>query len=349
MAHGARTGRRPVGGTLLALLPLGAWLAAASAGAADVRCLDRVEVCIEAIREGSLVQLRASNRTGAPQSLRVTLPELSNLRPIGSVPFRAVLEPGEERVVGSLSARNPELPTAYRYEWSAAPGSMLARHDDSWRYRMPFGGEVSRVLGQGVGGRFSHEGSGRYSFDFSMPWGTPVLAARAGRVIAVRDDVPASGAMRRRYDQANAVEVLHSDGTIATYAHLQRGALVTLGQQVAAGETIGRSGDTGFSTGPHLHFMVWRRTADLHWTTVPIRFEDGSHDGFVPQTGIAYAPARACRAGDPDCSPPYESAPSVPAARAEGATWSRRPDGACVCPNGAVITVDLPCSQVCAR
>jgi murein DD-endopeptidase MepM/ murein hydrolase activator NlpD len=324
-----------------------AGLLAVPASAAEVRCLDQTDVCIEAKREGAIVRLLASNRTRAPQSLRVTLPELTNLRPLGPVPFRAVLEPGEQRVVGSLAVRNPELGIAYRYEWGAAPGSMLARHDDSWRYRMPFGGDAPRILGQGVGGRYSHEGSGRYAFDFSMPWGTPVLAARGGRVIAVRDDARASGAMRRRYDQANAVEVLHDDGTIATYAHLQRGALVEVGQAVATGEPLGLSGDTGFSTGPHLHFMVWRRTADLHWTTVPVRFYDGSADGFLPETGIAYAPA--CRPGDPGCTLAREAAPSWPAARAESAEWKRRGDGACVCPNGATIHVALPCQQVCAR
>jgi murein DD-endopeptidase MepM/ murein hydrolase activator NlpD len=332
-------------GATLALLGVG--LASSPAVAEDRRCLDRTDVCLEAVRQGPVVRLRASNRTAAPQSLRITLPELTNLRPQGPVPFRAVLEPGEEREVGSLVARNPELTTAYRYEWSAAPGSMLARHDDSHRYRMPFGGDEPRVLGQGVGGRHSHQGSSRYAFDFTMPWGTPVLAARAGRVIAVRDDALASRAMRRRYDQANAVEVLHSDGTIATYAHLQRGALVRVGQEVAAGDPIGRSGDTGFSTGPHLHFMVWRRTADLHWTSVPIRFDNGSAAGFQPETGVAYAPG--CRSGDPGCRGPRESESVRPAARAESAGWTRRPDGACICPNGATIHVDLPCSQVCSR
>ena len=330
-----------------ALCVLGAAFAS-PARTAEVRCLDQADVCVETLREGASVRLLASNRTRAPQSLRIALPELTNLRPLGAAPFRAVLEPGEQRVVGSLVAHSPELPTGFRFEWSAAPGSMLARHDDRWRYRMPFGGDSPRVLGQGVGGRYSHEGSGRYAFDFSMPWGTPVLAARPGRVIAVRDDTRASRAMRRRYDQANAVEVLHADGTIATYAHLQRGALVAVGQEVATGERIGLSGDTGFSTGPHLHFMVWRRTADLHWTSVPIRFDDGSAHGFQPQTGIAYAPA--CRPGDPGCPERAQAAePSWPAARAEPTGWTRRSDGACVCPNGATLTVDLPCSQVCTR
>lgn len=343
-----RGGRRKA--RWLALALLGSCLAA-TPGFGEPRCLDDAEVCLEATKEGAIVRFLASNRTTAPQTLRISLHELSNLRPLTATPFRAVLEPGEDRIVGSLAAVNPDLGTRYRYEWGAAPGSMLARHDDSWHYRMPFGGDSERPLGQGVGGRYSHNGPGRYSFDFSMPWGTPVLAARSGKVIAVRDGSISSGAMRRFYDKANAVEVLHADGTIATYAHLRRGAIVEEGQWVSTGEPVGLSGDTGFSTGPHLHFMVWRRTADLQWTTVPIRFHDGSAGGFLPSIGVAYAPA--CASGDPRCTPPRQARPheSVPAAPARGSAGEqiRRADGACVCPNGATIHVDLPCHQVCGR
>lgn len=53
------------------------------------------------------------------------------------------------------------------------------------------------------------------------------------------------------------IVILHSDGTMAIYSHLQRnGAKVKEGQQVAKGDFIGYSGATGFVSGPHLHFMV---------------------------------------------------------------------------------------------
>jgi murein DD-endopeptidase MepM/ murein hydrolase activator NlpD len=315
------------------------------------QCLDEAEICIEAVSDRSMVRFVASNRTTAPYTLRIAPRSLSNLRPLSAMPFRAVLEPGEERVVGALSAIAPDRSTGYRYGWSAAPGSMLARHDDRWRYRMPFGGRDHRPLSQGVGGASSHGGPGHYAFDFAMPWGTPVLAARAGRVIAVRDGQRSTGSARSAYHAANAVEILHVDGTIATYAHLQRGAKVEAGQSVETGDLLGLSGDTGISTGPHLHFMVWRRTADLQWRTVAIRFHDGSHAGFVPNTGVAYAPG--CSIQGIGCSPeegtpPSEAWPVAPARRSN-IDAPRRLNGACVCPNGARIHVDLPCEQVCGR
>ena len=60
-------------------------------------------------------------------------------------------------------------------------------------------------------------------------------------------------------DKANTVAIVHDDGTVAEYAHLSPGAeLVKLGQRVNAGELLGYSGNTGYSSGPHLHFIVSR-------------------------------------------------------------------------------------------
>ena len=57
--------------------------------------------------------------------------------------------------------------------------------------------------------------------------------------------------------RANFIRILHDDGSMALYGHLAvDGVQVQLGQQVAQGEYIGRSGNTGYSTAPHLHFVV---------------------------------------------------------------------------------------------
>ncbi|MGH0029046.1 MAG: M23 family metallopeptidase [Myxococcota bacterium] len=307
---------------------------------AERRCLDDAEVCLDTLSQDGTTRFVASNASALPYTFRVSVRQLKNLKASGAVPFRAVIAPGEERAIGTLTPRDARLSTGWSSSWSAAAGSMLARHDDAWRYRMPFGGDRARVLSQGVGGRFSHTAASHYAFDFSMPSGTPVLAARSGRVVRVRDGLRDSGRRKLRDDQANSVEVLHADGTVALYAHLRRGARVQVGDAVRVGQRIGTSGDSGFSTGPHLHFMVWQRMADLSRRSLPIRFHDGSTEGFVPTEGVAYAPARR----DPTSVP----AERAPAARGgSGGDGERRDDGACACPNGAVIHVDLPCSRVC--
>jgi murein DD-endopeptidase MepM/ murein hydrolase activator NlpD len=89
-----------------------------------------------------------------------------------------------------------------------------------------------------------HEG-----IDMAAPIGTPVYAAAAGSVIYSGDQVRGYG---------NMVVLKHKDGLVTVYAHNSR-LLVRSGEQVAVGQEIARVGDTGRSTGPHLHFEVRRQ------------------------------------------------------------------------------------------
>lgn len=167
-----------------------------------------------------------------------------------------------------------------------------ARHDDATRYRLPFDPSTPRRLAQGVGadlgpapaalavpgvslrrtvvaGR-SHTGRQRYAFDFVMPTGAPVLAARGGTVACAGQ---------------GAVFVRHADGTFGLYLHLSRSA-VAAGQRVEAGARLGESGSPGGI--PHLHFSVVRIDASGQIETLPIRFADGTPEGFTPVQGQYY-------------------------------------------------------------
>src|SRR5690606_17843630 len=97
------------------------------------------------------------------------------------------------------------------------------------------------------GARWANKHSGQ---DFAVPVGTPVLAASAGTVVKAgpngAGDGPAYG---------NAVVLKHANGKYSQYAHLSR-IDVKIGQKVAAGQRIALSGNTGNSTGPHLHFEI---------------------------------------------------------------------------------------------
>ncbi len=318
--------------------------------AKDELCLDDAPVCIEAVQGDSRLSFFASNHTNAPYSIRVAFEELENLEALVPLPLRAVVPAGDRRVVGRFKTIDDAKGTRFHYRFRAALGSSQARPSARQRYRIPFGGDRPRLLSQGVGGRHTHTGKSRWAFDFAMPWGTPVLAARGGIVVEVVDVHVAGGVGARFYDKANRVGVLHSDGSLAMYAHLRHGAKVKVGDRVQTGDRVGFSGDTGFSTGPHLHFMVWKRQSDLSLASVPIRFHDDSAQGMIPVQGVAYAPG--CSALGVGC-PPGErpSSHETPPAAAVRATEPtvRRADGACACPNGAVIHVDLPCSLVCGR
>ena len=173
-----------------------------------------------------------------------------------------------------------------------------AVHDDAARYALPFDSPAPRQLGQGVGGdagasgfragMAGHEGRYRYAFDFTMPVGTPVVAARTGEVVLVVDGYTRGGPLESLAGKANMVIVQHADGTFAIYAHLNEGIAVAKGARVEAGTPLGLSGNTGFTSAPHLHFEVRTADADGEIRSVSIRFDDGSVDGFVPVQGAYY-------------------------------------------------------------
>ncbi len=78
--------------------------------------------------------------------------------------------------------------------------------------------------------------------------GTPVIAAKSGRVEVVQ---------RSNSGYGNMVLINHGDGYKTRYAHMVKGSItVSVGDYVEAGQTIGKVGSTGNSTGPHLHFEV---------------------------------------------------------------------------------------------
>lgn len=249
-------------------------------------------VCIDVGDRDGFPVFEAENPLTVPILLTLTFEELENLRSSQGSPIRAPLAAGERRPLAELRPVDPERRFHHRFRWSFRIGSIEARHDAAARYRMPFGGTAPRRLMQGVGGSFSHRGRTRHAFDFELPVGTPILAARAGSVAWVVDGYTRGGPSRSLRGKANSVSVVHADGTLADYVHLRSGIVVREGERVDTGALLGYGGNTGFTTAPHLHFQVWKRSADGELDTVPILFEGGDGRGFVPEVDGYYPPGR---------------------------------------------------------
>ena len=98
------------------------------------------------------------------------------------------------------------------------------------------------ILTSGYGWRWGRLHGG---IDIAAPIGTPILAAASGEVI--------SAGWVSGY--GNQVKIRHLDNSVTVYAHNHRN-LVSLGQKVNQGEQIAEIGNTGYSTGPHLHFEI---------------------------------------------------------------------------------------------
>ena len=101
-----------------------------------------------------------------------------------------------------------------------------------------------------------YNGSGHNGVDFGVPVGTEVYSARTGKVIGTGDtDLTCQGASYGKW-----VLVQHDNGLSSLYAHLSL-IKVSSGQPVNTGDLLGYSGNTGYSTGPHLHFTVYASEA----------------------------------------------------------------------------------------
>jgi murein DD-endopeptidase MepM/ murein hydrolase activator NlpD len=145
-------------------------------------------------------------------------------------------------------------------------------------YLLPFPvGDSARLI-QGNNGPWGHTAHAAYAYDFIMPIGSPITAARGGRIVAVENRYQDG---TRKPGEENYIMVQHSDSTFGRYYHLTHGgALAQLGDQVEAGDTIARSGNTGASAGPHLHFDVTKQCFQWGCPTIPIRFRNAGVDAL---------------------------------------------------------------------
>jgi murein DD-endopeptidase MepM/ murein hydrolase activator NlpD len=140
--------------------------------------------------------------------------------------------------------------------------SNLKKYDTLHNYTLPFlKGKRYKIL-QGNNTKFTHKGNfSRFAIDFKMNIGQTVCAMRDGLVIAVKEDSNRGGKHKKFMDHGNYIVIAHKDGTFAQYVHLKKdGAIIKKGDSVIAGQQIGYSGNTGYSTQPHLHFAVYKPT-----------------------------------------------------------------------------------------
>lgn len=227
---------------------------------------DRVEFWVKNLKEypftGSL-DVRTRNLQGTRQRNRY--------EESGVIPGHS------EILLFTLYPKDRTRPVAYRDTFYWTPGVLNAQHDDTVKYQLPFADGERYPLVQGFGGGYSHRGASRYAVDFAMPVGTEVHAARSGTVVQTVAHHDRGGASRRYATFANYIVILHEDGTTGEYLHLMKnGVRTAVGEEVQAGDLIGYSGNTGFSSLPHLHFAVYRPKPMGEFESLAFRFVDNA-------------------------------------------------------------------------
>ncbi len=143
--------------------------------------------------------------------------------------------------------------------------------DTSYIYQLPFKVGTKHRIVQAAYSNLSHKGE--IALDFKVKVGTTICAARSGIVTAAYGESQRGGVGNEYLNDGNYVIIEHEDGSKAMYWHLQyKGALVKKGDTVKTGDIIGKSGNTGYSAFPHLHFEINGKTKDGNYTQIPARF-----------------------------------------------------------------------------
>ena len=207
--------------------------------------------------DGSRYLAWADNSLAGPIEVMLRFSRSNNIAGDPDLPARATVAARGSALVAVLSAADPSRGGDFELRMDSLPGDPSAR-PRAVTYVLPLRQSTPRI-DQGYGGSFSHtDAQNRYAVDFAAEIGTPVLAARDGTVMQVESDFEKAGLNLEKYGgRANFIRILHDDGTMTLYAHLKAdGVLARTGQRVRAGQQIGLSGNTGFTTGPHLHFAV---------------------------------------------------------------------------------------------
>jgi murein DD-endopeptidase MepM/ murein hydrolase activator NlpD len=263
--------------------------AGTAAPAADSISLARepgaVQISVERTDSGNATRLVATSNCLCVVTVQVSIEQSDIARIAVGSNYQTTLQPGDHQTVVQ-GRRTSDVNDRLQFTWKAALGSPQAVHSPPRPYRAPFAVGATFPVSQAYPVRITHvTPDSQYAVDFALPDGTPVYSARAGTVINVRHDSFRGAAQAAMLDQANVIQILHDDGTIAVYAHLQWDAIrVRIGQHVARGEYIANSGNTGFTTGPHLHFAVWRNTGTAD-VSIPVEFEGSGAVGVTAVTG----------------------------------------------------------------
>jgi murein DD-endopeptidase MepM/ murein hydrolase activator NlpD len=124
----------------------------------------------------------------------------------------------------------------------------------------------------------AHIGKLENAVDLLAPNGTPVLAAADGVVTFVNTSSTLGGADISYWNYSNFIVIMHDNYEYTRYDHLEQGSSkVIVGQQVSAGEEIARTGMTGYTYTPHLHFQVFELNGPNVWSdykTLRVQFSE---------------------------------------------------------------------------
>ena len=215
----------------------------------------RLNISYEKTSDGYI--LFAHNQEYCPVSVRLNM-ELKNLSSTSGNNKIFVIPANSSRfIVTRLRIKKRGEAYGFNYKTSYNYGNHYEDdYSEEYVYRLPFRKGTIFPVGQGYNGNRSHQNEN--ALDFTVPAGTEIYSVREGVVIAVEQKNSRNCGSRECAKFNNYIKIYHPDGSFAEYTHIrQNGSVVNVGDKVKAGEFIGYSGNVGWSTGPHLHLVIY--------------------------------------------------------------------------------------------
>ena len=171
---------------------------------------------------------------------------------------------------------------SFRYKyWTNYGIHQNKKYDRDYEYNLPFMASHAFEVYQGYNGSLSHKNQN--ALDFTMPIGTELTAVRDGVVVKIIEKNNRNCGQEECKKYNNLISIYHPDGTFANYLHIkQNGAIVEVGDKVFKGQLIGYSGNVGWSTGPHLHLVIYNQNLeDIETLKTKFKTGDGSRAEYL--------------------------------------------------------------------
>jgi murein DD-endopeptidase MepM/ murein hydrolase activator NlpD len=229
-------------------------------------------------------EIYVDNLEYCPVSILIDF-KLTNLRLEGTKNRPYLVNAKTNRyLISKLLIVQKAKPHKFSYNYIANVGDVSNNYyDKNFEYSLPYASTNSFKVSQGYNGSLSHQNQN--ALDFTMPIGTEVMAIRDGIVIEVVEENSKNCGNESCKKFNNYIIVYHKDGTFSEYTHLKKnGSKVKVGDKVTQGQLIGYSGNVGWSTGPHLHLVVYLQKLKERVTLkTKFKIDDGTSNVFLKE------------------------------------------------------------------
>lgn len=233
----------------------------------------KVKVYNEKVKGGFVVL--ADNEEYCPVSVKVDF-KLDNLKSSNGNHKVFIIPARSKRNVITVLKSIKKGRYGFKYKSKYNYSSYLGKIDTSYIYKLPFKVDNQFNISQGYFGNRTHIKT--RALDFSLPIGTDIYAAREGVVISVVDHNTKTCYNKGCSKYNNLIIIYHNDGSFSEYVHIDTNtAKVKIGDKVLKGQFIAKSGNIGWSSGPHLHFSVYKHNFNkrIFYETKFKIYEDG--------------------------------------------------------------------------